>query len=159
MDHMESTPVNADRIKLWTGRDPCLSTVREWVANGWPQQCDDPDIKPYFNRKDEISLHHGCLMWGARVIVPPQGRIDLNELHDTHPGIVRMKALACSYVWWPGLDKELETLCKQCMHCQSQRKNATKITITSLGVPHATTVKTAYRFCWTKVWLHVFSSS
>ena len=123
MDHMESTPVNSDRPKLWTGRDPCLSTVREWVANGWPQQCDDPDIKPYFNRKDEISLHHGCLMWGARVIVPPPGRIDLlNELHDTHPGIVRMKALARSYVWWPGLDKELETLCKQCTHCQSQRK-------------------------------------
>ena len=28
MDHMESTPVNSDRNKLWAGRHPCLSTVR-----------------------------------------------------------------------------------------------------------------------------------
>ena len=55
------------------------------------------------------------------MIFPPQERIDLlNELHNTHPaGFMRMKALARSYVWRPGLDKEL---CKQCTHCQSQRK-------------------------------------
>lgn len=123
MDHMEGTPVNADKIKLWIGRDPCLAWVRDFVANGWPQVCNDPELKPFFTRKDELSLHHGCLMWGARVVIPPQGRkLLLDELHDTHPGMVKMKALARSYLWWPGIDHDLETLCKECTNCQSLRK-------------------------------------
>ena len=59
-------------------------------------------------------------MWGSRVIVPPQGRnFIIEELHDTHPGISRMKSLARSYVWWPNIDRDLETKAKQCRSCQS----------------------------------------
>ncbi len=59
-------------------------------------------MKPYFNRRHELSLLQGCVLWGAQVIVPIQGRQKvLEELHDTHPGVSKMKALARSYVWWP----------------------------------------------------------
>ena len=62
-------------------------------------------------------------MWGSRVIVPPQGRnFIIEELHDTHPGISRMKSLARSYVWWPKIDRDLETKDKQCRSCQSTQK-------------------------------------
>ena len=43
----------------------------------------------------------------------------LNELHQGHPGIFRMKALAQSHVWWPGLDKAIEECTKSCMSCQT----------------------------------------
>ena len=42
----------------------------------------------------------------------------LTELHEGHPGITRMKRLARSYLWWPGLDSELETKVKNCLSCQ-----------------------------------------
>jgi hypothetical protein len=123
MDHLESTPVNSDKIRVWTGRDPMLSQVRESVLTGWPAECPDPNMKPYVVRKDELSVHDGCIMWGARVVVPPQGRkYLLEELHDSHSGIVRMKALARSYIWWPGMDSDLETMCKNCSSCQLHRK-------------------------------------
>ena len=123
MDHLESTAVNPDRIRLWTGRDPVLSQVRDYVMNGWPRDLQDNDFKPYFTRADELSIHSGCLMWGSRVIIPPQGReFIVNELHETHPGISRMKALARSYVWWPNMDKELENKVKHCGQCQVNRK-------------------------------------
>ena len=37
-------------------------------------------------------VHKVMFLWGNRVIIPPAGRQTLpNELHQTHPGIVKMK--------------------------------------------------------------------
>ena len=44
------------------------------------------------------------------------------ELHVGHPGIVRMKAIARSYVWWPGVDKDIENQVKTCKQCQSVKQ-------------------------------------
>ena len=38
-----------------------------------------------------------------------------------HPGCGKMKALARSYVWWPGIDIEIETMVKSCSKCQKFR--------------------------------------
>ena len=64
-------------------------------------------------------MEEGCLLRGSRVVVPPQGRkavIDL--LHDGHPGNTWMKGLASSFVWWPGIDHDLEERVKACDACQ-----------------------------------------
>ncbi|PFX27500.1 Uncharacterized protein K02A2.6 [Stylophora pistillata] len=74
-------------------------------------------------RKDELTLQDGCLMWGSRVIIPPKYQAQLLELHEGHPGIVRMKALARSYIWWPGMDKEIEQTAKGCTGCQLTQNN------------------------------------
>ena len=67
-------------------------------------------------------MEQGCILWGIRVIIPPslQPQV-LEELHHTHAGIVRLKAIARSYVWWPHLDQDLEKLAKSCTQCQSYR--------------------------------------
>ena len=43
----------------------------------------------------------------------------MEELHKDHPGVTRMKSVARSYMWWPGLDKDLEQLAKSCQSCQA----------------------------------------
>ena len=58
-------------------------------------------------------------MWGIRVIVPPKhGPQVLEELHQGHLGMVKVKALARSYIWWPEIDKEIEETAKTCFGCQ-----------------------------------------
>ena len=76
-----------------------LSQVLQFALQGSPSEVEEEALKPYFIRREELSIRAGFLLWGARVIVPPQGREEvLNTLHDTHPGIVKMKSLARSYV-------------------------------------------------------------
>ena len=43
----------------------------------------------------------------------------LQELHEGHPGMTKMKALARMYVWWPGMEKDIETTVRTCAECQS----------------------------------------
>ncbi|XP_043935248.1 uncharacterized protein K02A2.6-like [Protopterus annectens] len=64
------------------------------------------------------------VLWGARVIIPPPGRRALlQQLHQGHVGITRMKALARSYFWWPKLDHDTEVTVKGCNICQQHRSS------------------------------------
>ena len=66
----------------------------------------------------ELTGEAECLLWGSRVVIPFQHREQvLQELHVSHPGMCCMKALAHSYVWWPGLDQDIEKLVKACSSC------------------------------------------
>ena len=59
-----------------------------------------------------------CFLLGTRVVIPPSLREKaLQELHEEHQGISKMKALSWSYVWWPTIDRDLELLVKSCEPC------------------------------------------
>ena len=123
VEHLEGTTVTAKQIKLWTSRDVILAKVLNHVLYGWPEATQEDSLKPFFNRKEELSVQGGCLLWGSRVIVPTQGRsLVLQELHQSHPGVSRMKALARMFIWWPGLDKEIETTVKHCYTCEENHR-------------------------------------
>jgi hypothetical protein len=119
----ETLPVTSDAIARETRRDRVLSRVYEQVMNGWKEGNHDELLKPFYNRKSEITLHQGCLLWGIRVIVPAKLRSRIQDLlHEGHPGVVRMKAVARSYVWWPGIDSQIEQTVKCCDGCQLTQK-------------------------------------
>lgn len=56
-------------FRVWTRREPLLAKVLQFIADGWPESCED-DLKPFASRKQELSLHKGCILWGTRVIIP-----------------------------------------------------------------------------------------
>ena len=125
MEYLDSTPLSCSQIKIWTDHDPVLSRVRKWVQEGWPVpgEEDKQDFQPYQQRRDELSMEGGCVLWESRVVVLLKGRKRaLSLLHEAHPGMVRMKSLAWGYMWWPGMDKNIELCLKECTACQSSRK-------------------------------------
>uniref|UniRef100_A0A3B3SKQ2 Gypsy retrotransposon integrase-like protein 1 n=1 Tax=Paramormyrops kingsleyae TaxID=1676925 RepID=A0A3B3SKQ2_9TELE len=124
LDDSDTPLVNAQQLKRWTDKDPVLARVREFILRGWPQKLEDPTFTPYTKHKDELSTQEGCILWGGRVVIPLQGRAALlKQLHQTHPGITRMKGLARSYMWWPNLDAEVESLVNACAVCQEHRNS------------------------------------
>ena len=119
--------VTASQIASWTEKDVIMSRVHHFILHGWPDRCPDSSFQPFYTRRDELSTVDGCILWGAKVVVPTAGRqIVLQQLHDTHPGINRMKSLARSYVWWPGLDADIQSTVQKCDVCQSNKGNPPK---------------------------------
>lgn len=54
---------------------------------GWPTNIPT-QLKLFECKKNELTLEGNCLLWGIRVIIPPerQPRV-LKQLHENHPGI------------------------------------------------------------------------
>ena len=139
-NQFEPLPVTAEQVKRETQRDPLLLKVHDLVMKGWWTQHDE-EIKPFYQRKDELTVHCGVLMLGHRVVIPVKLRNQvLTELHEGHVGIVKMKSLARSYIWWPKIEKDVEHLAKSCPGCQLQAL---------MGMASHTLAENSCRFCWT----------
>ena len=112
------------KIKKATRSDPIISKIIDYVSNdNWPNDSNkDPNIIPYYKRKNELTIEQNVLMWGYRVIIPAKFRNKLlNQLHESHQGITKMKSLARAYFWWPLLDGEIEKLTSSCEVCCENR--------------------------------------
>ncbi len=104
---------------------PVLQEVCTRLRNGW--QFSDKvssTLATFYRKRTELSIKDGLILWGNRVVIPktlqPQM---LSLLHEEHAGIVRMKAVARSFVWWPGLDNQLTEMATTCLPCLQTRNN------------------------------------
>nr|XP_037290929.1 uncharacterized protein K02A2.6-like [Rhipicephalus microplus] len=122
LDALPEPPLHAADIPTHCAKDRTLSRVLNWVWKGWPRGSMGPEFSAFTSRQHELTAHKGCLLWSDRVVIPQKLRFRVLEaLHSGHPGIIRMKALARSYVWWPGMDAAIEEWVRCCSSCQETR--------------------------------------
>nr|XP_055048287.1 uncharacterized protein K02A2.6-like [Misgurnus anguillicaudatus] len=120
-NQVERAPITAAQVRRGTRNDPVLSRVVDMVMTGKGER-HDLELKPYISRRHELSVQSGCLLWGRRVVIPPALRKQvLKQLHVGHCGMVRMKEIARSYFWWPGVDGQIEEKARTCTSCQHIR--------------------------------------
>lgn len=108
-----------------TRKDKLLSRILLYIRNGWPKRgVIESDVRAFETRKDELYIEQDCIMWGYRVIIPSRLKtVILKELHASHAGIVKMKTIARSFFWWPGIDKEIENVGITCRSCIEVKDN------------------------------------
>lgn len=124
---IRSLPITAEIVEKESKNDFLISKVMKFIQAGWEQDKVDIELRPYFLRRHELSVETGCLFWGYRIIIPVSLQpAVLAELHKTHMGIGKMKAMARSYCWWPKLDSELESIAKSCEQCLATRSDPPK---------------------------------
>ena len=65
MEHLQDGPVKAHELRRWTRQDPMLARVLQFIQSGWPTS-GDPELKPFWFKRNELSSEEGCILWGAR---------------------------------------------------------------------------------------------
>ena len=79
----------------------------EVFQNGWPAELlNTKELHPFDHRRHELNVEDS-----------PKGGID--QLHEVHPGIAKMKVLAQQFVWWSNLDGDLEERVAQALPAQN----------------------------------------
>nr|KAG5701147.1 hypothetical protein BaRGS_002623 [Batillaria attramentaria] len=109
--------------------DPVIATVMRYVREGWPLKHAEinEDVRKFQKLSDSLSICHGCLIYGTRVVIPQslQPKI-LDLLHIGHFGMERMKQLARTAVYWPGIDAAIEMTSRRCDSCGEHQNKPSK---------------------------------
>ena len=122
-----SIPASDDTLsKIFSSQqnDPQLKMIMEFVQKGWPaKEKIDPQLKPYFQIRDELTVQNGLLMRGIRLVIPSALQFDmLSRIHNGHLGITKCRARAQQSVWWPGVSAQIKQMIEKCVVCVKYRR-------------------------------------
>ena len=125
-------PTDPGVLARESANDPVISNVIRCTREGWPERIPEIQTKDYSMENFKkismsLSVAHGCLLNGSRVVIPSslQPQV-LQLLHLGHFGIQRMKQLARTAVYWPGIDKDIMDQCQRCSTCGEHQNKVAK---------------------------------
>ncbi|GBO02096.1 Uncharacterized protein K02A2.6 [Araneus ventricosus] len=106
MTQIETLPVTLRELRQETGKDEELGPVLRALREGRNLQ----------GREAQNTIEDGCILYGQRVSISKKSQKNvLDELHTGHLGMVKMKALARSFVYWKDIDKDIEDAVRNCV--------------------------------------------
>ncbi|EYC28568.1 hypothetical protein Y032_0007g3292 [Ancylostoma ceylanicum] len=138
-DNCSHLPLSAETIRTATAADRILRQVIDYTRSGrWPKIDRNSPLWHYYNRRDTFATTNDCLLTANRIVIPKSlHRRVLASLHKAHPGQPIMKMLARSYVYWPSVDADIESLVRNCTTCAMVAKNPIKAELHSWPKPTA----------------------
>ncbi|XP_029707749.1 uncharacterized protein K02A2.6-like [Aedes albopictus] len=120
---IETLPITVEELAKATAADHTVKALLEGLRTG---RSIEPGHR-FGVDQSEFTVQKGCILRGIRVYVPSRLRERLlSELHSTHFGMTRLKSLARGYVWWQGIDGQIEEMVRNCSCCQSTRTEPAK---------------------------------
>ena len=87
----------------------------------------------FFNFRDELTVQHGVIYRGERVVVPLKLRKDMiQRIHSSHIGIEGCLRRARVSLYWPRMDAQVRDYIQSCETCLSTGSKQQKETM----IPH-----------------------
>lgn len=130
IDTAKQLPVTFAELQKESGSCETMKQLARYINTRWPErqnQIRDPAVAQFFQRRASLDIIDGCVFYGERIVIPAKFRAALvTTLHDGHPGAIRMKLLARSKFFWPGIDSDIEKAVKRCDNCASNAKSPIK---------------------------------
>nr|VZI10576.1 unnamed protein product [Spirometra erinaceieuropaei] len=122
-DAIGCIPVTASDIRRATELDPVRRQAITYVQTCWSTTALPGDLRQLFLRRALLSVIYSCLMFADPVVIPSSLRpTALRQFHADHPDTSRMKSVARSFAYRPGIDGDIDDLVRRCSRCQQAAK-------------------------------------
>ena len=124
--HTVPKAMSLAEIKEATVKDKTLQLLVQCIRTGkWElveSSCNIMELKQFKQICNELTVNadSNLILKGARILLPTSLRKKAIELaHEGHQGLVKTKQLIREKVWFPGIDKEVNTMIGNCIICQA----------------------------------------
>ena len=121
-----------------TASDQTLQTLKKAIVDGFPDTKQElpAAIHPYFQLRDELSIHDGILFKGLRCVIPQTLRPRIKaKLHESHIGVQGCLRRAQETIYWPGMNAEITDFIQKCGTCMAYQSNQPKEPLICHEVP------------------------
>eukprot|EP00117_Sycon_ciliatum_P031337 scpid17782/ scgid3606/ Retrotransposable element Tf2 155 kDa protein type 1 len=129
MVHSDTEPnanLKVAELREAAAADATYQSLIECILTGFPdrQQKLPAPLRAYWNGREHLSVDHGIVLKGNRIVVPESLRAQvLHNLHASHQGLVRTKSRARQLVYWSGITKDIDTLVRSCPACREHQSS------------------------------------
>ena len=114
--------LSIEMLKEESKKDKLITLVKKYVSTGWPKRIG-ADLRPFKSLHFGLAIENDILLYGPsrRFVVPKSLQTAVLAIgHYGHRAIARTKSYLRQFVYWPGMNKEIEKYVKTC--CQDSEK-------------------------------------
>ncbi|KAL0879388.1 hypothetical protein ABMA27_003149 [Loxostege sticticalis] len=115
--------IRPELIRQETQKDTELQSLLQSLQSG-------RSLREFGYKDNEFTIQDDCLFRASRIVIPKSLQSTaLEELHLAHIGIVKMKLLARSFIYWKNIDRDIENMVHSCRTCRLQQNEPAKVPI------------------------------
>ena len=114
-----------EEVRQHQHEDHTCRLIMTYIEEGWPSKHNMSGTIGLYNlQKMHLTIDNGIILYDNRLLIPPSLRhYVLDKIHSGHQGISKCRARARQSVWWPGINRDIEDLVKNCRECIKQQNN------------------------------------
>ena len=112
--------ITTEQMQEATMTCPEMKELKSAIERGYIDKENKAPLKPYTKIFTELSIEEDLILRGERIVVPEKLRKQVVQIaHESHLGIVKTKQLIKETMWFPNIDRWVDTEIHSCLACQA----------------------------------------